>query len=61
MAEKRVEDLPRDTLETLDEERRFLMFNEDEGRSASLADISKYALSHLHFTDNDGDIVISVR
>lgn len=50
MAEKRVEDLTRDTLESLDENERFLMFNDDEGRSAALSDIKDFILGDVDET-----------
>ena len=47
MADKRVDELTRETLETLDDNKRFVMFDTSEGKSASLGDVKDFILGDV--------------
>lgn len=50
MAEKRVEDFPVETLETLTEDKKFVMFDTYEGRAASMGDVKDFILGEVDET-----------
>ena len=62
MADIPVTDLQHETLESLDGEERFIMYDTRAGKTISLSEILIYILQNVQFTDpsNDGNIIANI-
>ena len=59
MADISVTDLQHETLETLDGQERFIMYDTRAGKTVSLQEILIYILQNVQFTDpsDDGNVI----